>query len=116
MEAQSLAGTRCEHAWRTQRKENDWAGFLVNLREVVKLSRQEAQILSDAQGVSPYDALMSKYEPGTRSADIDAIFGDVKTWLPGLITQGAQQAGYRDHIGSQRPVLRSTASARWASR
>ena len=87
VEAKSLAGTHCEHAWRTQRKNNDWAGFLENLREVVKLSRMEAKILSDAQGVSPYDALMDKYEPGTKSADIERIFGDVKTWLPGMIAQ-----------------------------
>lgn len=87
VQAQSLAASRCEHAWRGQRKANDWPGFLANFSEVVKLSREEAQLLSQAQGISPYDALMAKYEPGTRSADIDAIFGDVKTWLPGLVQQ-----------------------------
>jgi carboxypeptidase Taq len=87
VQAQSLAASRCEHAWRTQRKANDWPGFLSNFREVVALSREEAQLLSQAHGVSPYDALMAKYEPGTRSADIDAIFGDVKSWLPGLVQQ-----------------------------
>lgn len=103
VEAQSLAGTRCEHAWRTQRKENDWAGFLVNLREVVKLSRQEAKILSDAQGVSPYDALMSKYEPGTRSADIERIFGDVKSWLPGLIAKVRDKQATETTMEAQGP-------------
>lgn len=85
VEAKSLAGSRCEHAWRTQRKANDWQGFLANFKEVVRLSRQEAQVLSQAQGLSPYYALMGKYEPGTTSAEIDRIFGDVKQWLPGLI-------------------------------
>ena len=98
VEAQSLAGSRCEHAWRTQRKANDWPGFLANFREVVTLAREEAQTLSQAQGVSPYDALMGKYEPGTRSADIDAIFGQVKTWLPGLIAQ------VRDHQANDRVI------------
>ena len=87
VQAQALAGSRCEHAWRTQRKQNDWAGFLGNFREVVALAREQAHILSQAQGVSPYDALMNLYEPGTQSADIDRIFGDVKTWLPGLVQQ-----------------------------
>lgn len=27
VEAKSLAGSKCEHAWRTQRGENDWEGF-----------------------------------------------------------------------------------------
>lgn len=85
VEARSLAGSRCEHAWRTQRKENNWSGFLENFREVVKCSREEALALSQAQGMSPYDALMDKHEPGSRSADIDALFGNVKSWLPELI-------------------------------
>ena len=85
VQAQSLAGSRCEHAWRAQRQANDWHGFLDNFRDVVQLSREEAHILSQAQGVSPYDALLAKYEPGTRSADIDLIFDDVKTWLPTLV-------------------------------
>jgi carboxypeptidase Taq len=103
VEAKSLAGSRCEHAWRTQRKENDWQGFLVNLREVVRLSREEAQILSQAKGVSPYDAMMDKFEPGTRSADIERIFGDVKTWLPGLIQQVRAKQAKETVIPAQGP-------------
>lgn len=87
VEAKALAGSRCEHAWRKQRAANDWAGFLENFREVVRLSREEARYLADAKGVSPYDALMDKYEPGMNSAEVDRIFGDVKSWLPGLIRQ-----------------------------
>ncbi len=91
VEAKSLAGSRCEHAWRSQRPANDWPGFLQNLQEVVRLSRREARLLGDARGCSPYDALMDRFEPGMRSLDIERIFGAVKTWLPGLI-QGAMQA------------------------
>src|SRR5215207_8962337 len=39
VEAKSLAGTRCEHAWRTQRKANDWTGFLENWRPLVACVR-----------------------------------------------------------------------------
>ncbi|MDN0073982.1 carboxypeptidase M32 [Crenobacter sp. SG2303] len=87
VEAKSLAGARCEHAWRSQRPANDWAGFLENFREVVRLSREEAKLRADALGVSPYDALIYQYEPGMNSAEIERIFGEVKTWLPGLIAQ-----------------------------
>jgi carboxypeptidase Taq len=38
VEAQTIAAARCEHAWRTQRKANDWKGFLPNLREVIRLA------------------------------------------------------------------------------
>ncbi len=94
----SLAGSRCEHAWRTQRKANDWKGFLQNFRDVVNLSRAEAQVLSQAGGVSRYDALLDKFEPGTRSAQLDVLFTDIKSWLPGLIGQ------VRDKQASE-PVL-----------
>jgi carboxypeptidase Taq len=87
VQAKSLAGARCEHAWRSQRAANDWQGFLENFREVVRLSREEAKLLADDSGLTRYDALMNRYEPGVRAADIDRIFGDVKQWLPQLITR-----------------------------
>lgn len=89
VEAKSLATSRCEHAWRSQRPANDWAGHLVNLREVVRLAREEADGLAQSSGLSRYDALMDQYEPGMRSAEVDALFGELRAWLPGLI-QAAQ--------------------------
>lgn len=85
VEAQSLAGARCEHAWRTQRPANDWAGFLDNFREVLRLGREISQRLSEATGLAPYDALMDQYEPGTTTAEVDRVFGDLQEWLPGLV-------------------------------
>ncbi len=83
--AATMAGARCEHAWRTQRPANDWVGFLPNLREVVRITREQAALLSDRLGVSKYDALMDRFEPGMRSAQVDVLFDAVKTWLPDLI-------------------------------
>ncbi|ENM5888077.1 carboxypeptidase M32 [Vibrio mimicus] len=85
VEAQSLAGSKCEHAWRDQRKNNDWAGFEKNWAEVVKLSQEEAQIRAEATGKTPYDAMLELYEPGTTSEQLNHVFSDVKTWLPSLI-------------------------------
>lgn len=85
VEKKSLAGARCEHAWRVQRKGNDWDGFAENLREVVRLSRQEAALRSEAAGISRYDSLLDMYEPGMTSAKLDVLFGDLKTWLPDLL-------------------------------
>ncbi|MFD2177509.1 carboxypeptidase M32 [Veronia pacifica] len=85
VEAASLANAKCEHAWRSQRPDNDWQGFEKNFREVVKLSREEAQIRAEATGQTPYDAMLGLYEPGTSSASLDTLFDDVKTWLPKLV-------------------------------
>ncbi len=85
--AQELATSRCEHAWRTQRPANDWKGFIGNFEEVLMLAREQAKRLSDVLEVSPYEAMMSLYEPGLRTADLDRWFGDLRTWLPGLIQE-----------------------------
>lgn len=85
VQQQQLATSRCEHAWRTQRPANDWAGFLVNFRDVLRLAREEASLLSQATGLSKYDALMDRFEPGMTSARVDAVFGEVRRWLPDLI-------------------------------
>ena len=103
VEAKSLASSRCEHAWRTQRPANDWSGFLANFNDVVRFAREEAQCLAQEAGVSRYEALMDKFEPGARSADIDAIFGDVKTWLPGMISQVRDKQAGETLIALQGP-------------
>jgi len=94
VEAWTLATSHCEHAWRALRQANDWQGFLTVFEPVVELAREQARRLADHTGLSPYDALMDRYEPGMRSAQIDHLFGDLKTWLPGLIQQVRErQAG-----------------------
>ena len=85
VQAQSLAISRCEHAWRTQRPANDWQGFLSNFREVLKFSREQAKYLADRSGLSPHDALMDVYEPGMTGEIVDRLFGDLQQWLPDLV-------------------------------
>ena len=94
VEAKSLATSRCEHAWQAQRPAQDWAGFLGNFREVLRLAREEARHLADTSGLEPYDALLDQYEPGMTRARLDVIFGDVQGWLPDLVRRArARQAG-----------------------
>ncbi len=87
VQRRSLATARCEHAWRRQRPANDWAGFVGNFREVLAVGREQARLLADRAGLSPYEALMDQYEPGLRCATVDRVFGEVRQWLPGLIRQ-----------------------------
>ena len=85
VQRRQLATSRCEHAWRSQRPANDWAAFLENFRPVLALAREEAALLAQATGLSRYDAMMDRFEPGMTCARLDAIFGEVRQWLPGLI-------------------------------
>lgn len=103
VEAKSLAGSRCEHAWRSQRPANDWEGFSENLKEVVKYSREEARLRADAKGCSPYDALLDIFEPGMTSAQLDVLFADVKSWLPDLLTRAVAKQSQQTLIAPVGP-------------
>ncbi|MDO2397739.1 hypothetical protein Q2380_08115 [Enterobacter hormaechei] len=108
VEAKSLAGSRCEHAWRTQRPANDWQGFSANLKEVVKLSREEARLRAEAKGCTPYDALLDIFEPDMTSARLDVLFGDLKSWLPELLAKVVEKQAQRSFVPPQGPFPTAT--------
>jgi carboxypeptidase Taq len=103
VEKRQLASAHCEHAWRTQRPANDWAGFLENWRPVVAIAREEAALLSQTTGLSKYDALMDRFEPGMTSAQVDRVFGAVRQWLPGLIDRVVERQSRDVLIAPQGP-------------
>ena len=100
VKAKSLAGSKCEHGWRTQRQENDWPGFLENFREVVKLSREEAQArqaVDPESFTTPYDALLDLYCTGDSSRMISDIFTVLKNELPQLISEVREKQKMRSN-------------------
>jgi carboxypeptidase Taq len=107
VERRALATARCEFAWRSQRPANDWAGFAENLKEVLAVGREEARHLAERSGLSPYDALIDRYEPGMRGAAIDRIFGEVRQWLPGLVAKVAEKQSRETTIAPAGPFDRA---------
>ncbi len=83
--AQTKAAAACEMRWRTARKENDFAGLLPSLREVLRLARETGVAKGEALGLSPYDALLDGFEPDARTAQIDPIFADLADFLPDFL-------------------------------
>ncbi|HET9644681.1 MAG TPA: carboxypeptidase M32 [Burkholderiaceae bacterium] len=90
VEAKTIATSRCEHAWRSQRPANDLRGFLENFRPVLDLARQEAACLADDSGLSRYDALLDRYEPGMTGATAERLFGEVRQWLPRMVGEAVE--------------------------
>ncbi len=95
----SKACHESELFWRKARKENDFKSFAPYQEKVLKLVRELAAAKSSALGLSPYDALLDMYDPGTRAADIDIIFDDLAAFLPGFIQQ------VMAHQAKQKPPL-----------
>lgn len=86
---------RTEQAWRTQRAQNDWAGFAKNLEEVVELAREEAFLRADGLGLAPYDALMEQFDPGNRTADVTPLFDSLKAFLSGFLPEAIEAQNRR---------------------
>ena len=90
VQAQVMAGSRCEHGWRTQRENNDWSGFLENFREVVALSREEAQARmaqSPERFETPYDAMLDLHCAGDSQKLISGVFSTLRSELPELMSR-----------------------------
>ncbi|MCL4108900.1 UNVERIFIED_CONTAM: hypothetical protein GTU68_008095 [Idotea baltica] len=85
VEALSNATSKGEQAWRTLRAANNWQDFKPHLEEIFQLSREQGAALGEALGTTPYNALISIYQPGIACEDIDPIFSELREFLPGLI-------------------------------
>ena len=89
VKAQIIAGSRCEHGWRTQKSANDWSGFLANFQPVVDLAKEEAQLRQAAGDdiATPYDALLDLHCSGDSKALIDSVFSELREKLPSLLQE-----------------------------
>lgn len=81
VEASVRAGRACEGLWRQARQEGNFAAVQGALAEVIRLTRESAEILGQRLGMSPYDALMSQYQRGVTAADATAIFTRYEAFL-----------------------------------
>lgn len=115
VEALSRATSECEMRWRTARQESDFKGLLPFQQRVLDLVRETAAIKAQAFGLSPYDALLDEGEPGTRSAEIAALFDSLSEFLPGFIAAAieAQARRPKPHVpAGPFPAERQTELAR----
>jgi carboxypeptidase Taq len=83
--ARARVTSNCELAWRSARKDDDFASLLPLLTEVVELTRQIGQAKASVMGLSPYDALADEHEPGAREAWLAPLFARLERELPPLV-------------------------------
>jgi len=74
---------RAMPTWAKARAQNDFKVFQPMLEKIVELKIQEAEYLGYKDRV--YDALLDTYEPGMKTAQVQAIFDDVRTELVPLV-------------------------------
>jgi len=97
VEASSRAQSQCETLWRIARPASDFPMVRAALEEVFNLTRQSAKILSEALGLSPYDALMSQYQRGITANDVTPIFTRYEEFLQTALPAAEEIQRQRPH-------------------
>ena len=83
-----------ESAWREARAEKDFHRFIPTLERTVDLVKQVAAHRGYED--DPYDPLLDQYEPGAKTADVAALFDELKPALVDLTRGITESAAYQD--------------------
>lgn len=76
-------------AWHQAKTNNDFKSYAPFLDKLLTLKKKECELLGYEN--HPYDAMLDQYEPGAKSADLKALFNDVKNNLVAFVKQIAQK-------------------------
>ena len=90
----------CEMTWRQAKQDSDFSAVQQPLEEMVAITRDVAAAKGQKMGLAPYDALMDRFGPGNRMADIDGIFDDLVGFLPGFIDRVIDRQAKKSSIES----------------
>lgn len=79
VETMSKTISECFNSWQKAKKENNFSLYAPFLEKLVKLKREECEILGYKE--HPYDALLDQYEPGAKTSELNVLFEDVRAQL-----------------------------------
>jgi carboxypeptidase Taq len=72
----SIASSLAKHAWADARERSDFALFAPHLETLLELAREKAELWGYSG--EPYDALLEGYERGTSTAEVAALFDNMR--------------------------------------
>lgn len=85
----NLVTSRAMAAWQTARQESSFAAFQPHLEKIVALRRDYARLYAPYDHI--YDPLLDDFEPGLKTADVQAIFNTLRTEQVALVQAIAQK-------------------------
>ena len=87
VEAISKSSAKCEGIWQEARKESNYKIVEKSLNELINLTMQESEILSEKLNCPKYEALVQKYEPLASIENISSVFSDLEPFLLKTVDQ-----------------------------
>ena len=98
-------------AWEEAKRTSDFGRFAPHLERQLDLKRRIAACFPNA--ATPYDALLDEYEEGTTTAQVAAVFAELRDALVPLAAEAAARAVHETTLRGPFPVEQQrTASAR----
>jgi carboxypeptidase Taq len=96
VEEQAKVTSLAQQAWARARAENDFGQFVPHLERVYALKRREAACFPEV--AEPYDALLDDYEPGMRTAQVRAMFAELREAVVPLLAAIAARPPVDDSV------------------
>ncbi|HTP03506.1 MAG TPA: carboxypeptidase M32 [Anaerolineales bacterium] len=93
---QTIETSRAFEAWHAARARADFSIFRPHLERVVELARRYVTFFPPAD--HPYDVLLDDYEPGMKTADVRAVFGQLRPRQVELIKAIAARPQVNDRV------------------
>src|SRR5262249_11135702 len=84
------ATTLAHGVWVKARAANDFKAFVPSLQHILDLKRRAAEYIGYTDHI--YDALLDDYEPGLKTADVEAMYADLRNDLVPLVRAVMAQA------------------------
>jgi carboxypeptidase Taq len=84
------AGALAEPVWREARRTSDFGLFRPYLEQAVELKQRYVECFEPVD--EPYDALLDDFEPGMKTAEVRAVFDELKSGLVPLVAEIADRA------------------------
>src|SRR5262249_10453431 len=89
------AGALSEPVWREARRTSDFELFRPHLEQAVELKKRYIECFQPVE--EPYDALLDDFEPGMKTAEVRAVFDELKSGLVPLVEEIAEHADAVDN-------------------
>jgi len=85
--AMARAAAEARPIWVKAKADSDFASFLPSLERIVELKREYVDAAGGARAAERYDVLLDDYEPQTTTAEVRALFDELKPPLVELIAE-----------------------------
>jgi len=87
----SIAATASERIWEENKPKSDYAAWQPHLEKIVQFARKEGELLGKEFGMTPYQALLDRFNPGLSNDTVNNVFGELRAKLPGLIKKAVEE-------------------------